>query len=533
MADTYIGKYTIIKELSRGGMSTIYLAMHPDLNRRIAIKVMHPDLSQDPEFVQRFEQEARIIAKLEHPNILQVYDFGKQGDTNYFMAMEYVEGDDLEQLVRQSGPFPWEITVMLFHSIAQALQEAHQHGIIHRDLKLKNILLKHNGSVKLADFGISKDSELKNITRTRDLIGTPYYMAPELIRGLSSSIQSDIYGLGVCLYQTLTGKPPFDGPSIAAVFERITTGDYPTPSSHGMFVVKELEAIIRKCMAANPEERYSDVSLLAEELARLLYKYHLQNDKREIERYLKEPRTYLFELRGKMILRKKEEAEKFIAEKKGFEAIQAYKDLLSLDPENRDIEEKLLHLRDALPQKEGTQVIGEYSRKQPQSTWWQILGIVVAFLILLSGGILFYFTHKGVPEKKPIANLMPMSITTMSPTTLQTKQIEIIKPDTAVHQKRVNVIRKDTIQTITPTPVPDTISVQDCFGLLTVYSGVWADIYIDDRKLGRSPTKQAIKIPCGERVLRLENNSGNSYQTRITVDGKTALHLAVEKNEFK
>src|SRR3989339_747944 len=217
------GKYFIEKELGKGGMATVYLATHKDLGRKVAVKIMHPHLAADPESRIRFEREAKAIARLEHTNILQIYDFGSH-ENCFYIAMELIDGTDGEKLVKLNGPFPPEIAAVLFCGVAGGLHQAHVNHIIHRDIKLSNIIVKQDGVAKLSDFGIVKTDDAASLTNVDSVVGTPYYLSPELVSGDPPSIQSDIYALGVSLYYAITGHYPYPKNSIPALFSQIVAG---------------------------------------------------------------------------------------------------------------------------------------------------------------------------------------------------------------------------------------------------------------------------------------------------------------------
>ncbi|MEJ2758532.1 MAG: serine/threonine-protein kinase, partial [Anaerolineales bacterium] len=206
------GRYEIDSLLGQGGMSSVYRAEDPNLRRTVAIKMIHPHLSTDPNFVSRFEEEAASIAQLRHPNIIQVYDFSNDDDT-YYMVMEFVPGETLEthlKRLEQSGR-KMEIADAIHYTanICDALEYAHKRGLIHRDIKPANIMLNPQGEAILMDFGIAKIVGGKQHTATGAVVGTALYMAPEVIKGEQADKRVDIYALGVTLFEILSGHPPF------------------------------------------------------------------------------------------------------------------------------------------------------------------------------------------------------------------------------------------------------------------------------------------------------------------------------------
>ena len=203
-----LGRYQVVEELGRGGMGVVYRAYQPSLNRHVAIKVLPPQLSLDQQLVGRFQREARAAANLRHPNIVVIYDVGEEKGIHY-IVMEYLEGRTLKQLVEEEGPLHPKRAAHIVEQVAAALDYAHQRGFVHRDVKPANIFVGPGDHVTLTDFGIAKAaSETQQLTRTGTLMGTPEYMAPEQATGGEVDHRTDLYALGVVLYQMLTGHVP-------------------------------------------------------------------------------------------------------------------------------------------------------------------------------------------------------------------------------------------------------------------------------------------------------------------------------------
>ncbi|MBQ5804780.1 MAG: serine/threonine protein kinase, partial [Erysipelotrichaceae bacterium] len=205
----YIGKrYRIVKLIGKGGMADVYLAYDTILKREVAVKVLKSDMSDDPVALERFKREAGAVTKLSHPNIVDVYDVGDDGDKHY-IVMEYVKGYTLKQLIKKRGPIPYKEAVWMMKQLAGALMEAHRNNVIHRDVKSQNVLIKDDGTIKLSDFGIAMASGAMQITHKDSILGSVHYLAPEISKGKQASMQSDIYSLGIVFYELLTGDVPF------------------------------------------------------------------------------------------------------------------------------------------------------------------------------------------------------------------------------------------------------------------------------------------------------------------------------------
>jgi len=268
MADTMIGKplgqYQIVQLAGKGGMATVYKAFQPSLNRFVAIKVLPEYLAADEQFVARFKQEALAAAALRHPNILVIHDVGQQGNLHY-IAMEFLEGRPLSDVIQQAGGLDPQRTARILEQVASALDFAHRRGVIHRDIKPANIFLSADDHVTLVDFGIAKAlSSAAGLTRSGAVIGTPEYMSPEQVDGRPISPRSDIYSLGIVLYQMLTGYVPFGGDTPSAIMLAHVTKMPMPPSQLSAFVTPEIEAVVMRALAKNPQQRFANVREMAQ-----------------------------------------------------------------------------------------------------------------------------------------------------------------------------------------------------------------------------------------------------------------------------
>ncbi|HEY2346783.1 MAG TPA: serine/threonine-protein kinase [Xanthomonadaceae bacterium] len=263
------GEYEILSELGGGGMGRVYRALDKTLQRIVAIKTLSGEIGDDPVFVERFLKEARAAARLNHPNIVQIYSFGIVGDIN-FIAMEYVDGQSLGEIVRRE-PFSEKSAVMIIRQVAQGLAVAHAEGLIHRDIKPDNIMLTHKGAVKIVDLGIAKQlDENKSLTRTGQPVGTPAYVSPEQVEcERPIDARSDIYSLGATLYHLVTGMMPYDGASATSVMIKHVTAPVPDPREVAPGVSAGMAHAIAKMMAKRPEDRYPDVTVLERDLHRV------------------------------------------------------------------------------------------------------------------------------------------------------------------------------------------------------------------------------------------------------------------------
>jgi len=250
-----LGPYTIVGQVGRGGMATVYKAYHAAVDRHVAIKVMSRDLAQNPEFSERFHQEARTIAKLEHPRILPLYDYGEIADTTY-LVMRFLDTGTLRDRIA-STPLSLPEVDRIFTQTADALGYAHANKVVHRDVKPSNILLDRRGNALLTDFGIAKLLEsTSHLTSTGAMIGTPAYMSPEQVLGQKSDPRSDLYSLGIVLYEMVTGRVPFEAETPLAVAIKHVNEPLPPPSAIKPGVSPAIERVIQQALAKKPDDRF-------------------------------------------------------------------------------------------------------------------------------------------------------------------------------------------------------------------------------------------------------------------------------------
>jgi serine/threonine-protein kinase len=264
-----IGKYRIVARLGRGGMAEVYKGYQPGLDRYVAVKVLHSHLADEEDFIGRFEREATAVARLRHSNIVQVYDFDVEGNL-YYMVMEFVEGPTLKaELKERSGKgqtFTLAETARIFGALASAIDYAHSRGMVHRDLKPANVMFTAEGQVVLTDFGIARIMGATRYTMTGAISGTPVYMSPEQGQGERGDERSDIYSLGVVLYEMATGRVPFDADTPFAIIMKHINDPLPLPTSVNPNVPEPVERVILKALSKNPADRYQRAGEMAKAL---------------------------------------------------------------------------------------------------------------------------------------------------------------------------------------------------------------------------------------------------------------------------
>ena len=258
---TFAGRYQIIEELGIGGRGRVYKAYDLDLEEKVALKLIKPEIAADENTIQRFRNELKIARKIAHKNVCRMFDLGKEGD-NYYISMEYVSGEDLKSTVRRVGPLSTGKAIFIAKQVCLGLSEAHRQGIIHRDLKPQNIMINREGNVRVMDFGIARSMEAKGLTEDGLVMGTPEYMAPEQVEGRKADKRSDIYSMGVILYELMTGQVPFDGLTPMSVASKHLTKRPREPRELNSQVPIKLSEVIMRCMEKEKGRRYQTIEEL-------------------------------------------------------------------------------------------------------------------------------------------------------------------------------------------------------------------------------------------------------------------------------
>src|SRR6184192_270634 len=262
------GRYRVVRKLGTGGMANVYLAEDQELGRRVAIKVLDDRHSQDEQFVERFRREAKNAAGLSHPNIVSIYDRGEAEGT-YYIAMEYLDGRSLKELIVKRGPAPIGIAVDYARQILAALRFAHRNGVVHRDIKPHNVLVDAEGRVKVTDFGIAR-AGASQMTETGSIIGTAQYLSPDQARGAQVDQTSDLYSLGIVLYELLTGTVPFTGDTpVEIAMKHLSTVPEP-PSARRPDIPHDVDLVVMRALAKDPNDRYESAEEMEADLDRLV-----------------------------------------------------------------------------------------------------------------------------------------------------------------------------------------------------------------------------------------------------------------------
>lgn len=251
-------RYEIIRNIGEGGMANVYLAYDTILNRKVAVKILRGDLATDEKFVRKFQREASAASNLDHPNIVGIYDVGED-DGNYFIVMEYIEGQTLKSLIKRRGALTLPEVIDIMMQLTSGIEHAHEKGIIHRDIKPQNVLILDDGLVKIADFGIAQALNSNELTQTNSVMGSVHYLPPEQANGTGSTYKSDIYSLGILMFELLIGKVPFKGENAVEIAIKQMKDPIPSVCEINSDIPQSVENIILKATAKNPKNRYDTV----------------------------------------------------------------------------------------------------------------------------------------------------------------------------------------------------------------------------------------------------------------------------------
>ncbi len=302
-----LAKYEVLEEIGHGGMATVYRAHDPRLGRDVAVKVIHPHLRDSAEVAHRFSVEAKAVAKLHHPNIVEVFDVSAEDEDEQYLVVELLRGLTLRKLVQKHGALPPEVAAALAVDLSNALAHAHTAGVIHRDIKPENVIVEHrrasDGStgssspgervaVKLTDFGIAKLLDAQGVTSTGQVLGSPAHMAPEQIEGGEVDARADVFGLGVLLYEAMVGHLPFEGTNPAQVLRRVLDGSYPSAEMERATVGKGWSVILDRALAHDPADRFVDAAEMRDAMLRELTRVGVEQPRGELEAWLDDPDEY-------------------------------------------------------------------------------------------------------------------------------------------------------------------------------------------------------------------------------------------------
>jgi serine/threonine-protein kinase len=340
-----VDRYELIEQVGSGGMAVVYRGRDTALDREVAVKLLHPHLATRAESRARFSREARAVARLSHPNIVEIYDYAGDAAIESYLVTEFVRGRTLRSFAEEEGiGFP-EVAALLARALAGALVHAHSAGVIHRDLKPENVLVLEEGgrrAVKLVDFGIARILAAdEKMTMTGALVGSPNHMAPEIIEGREADARSDVFSLGTILYWLATGKMPFEAPNPTATLRRVIEGDHEDPRQVSPLVTDALAAVIAHALAADPAQRIATAAALCDELDAALEASGLEDPEAELQTFLTDPAAYKRALVGRLVRSALACAEDALKAGETARGMKLLNRVLALEPDNVQVSARL------------------------------------------------------------------------------------------------------------------------------------------------------------------------------------------------
>jgi serine/threonine-protein kinase len=331
------GRYRLIEEVGQGGMAVVFRAHDETLQREVAIKLLHQHLAADTESKARLQREAQAVAKLRHENILEIFDYSGIAADSAYIVTEFIDGKTIKQLF-ENRPLRYpEVAAMIAAAIGGALAHAHAAGIIHRDVKPENVMIRKDGLLKLMDFGIAQVVDLQRMTVTGQLLGSPAYMAPELIEGKPLDFRTDIFSVGIILYQLATGTLPFVGKNPHDVLRKIGEGRFPDPRTVNRLIGDSLGRIMRQALARNPDDRFADVNRFVDELRENLAEAGLTDLRAELRAFFADPDLYESLLPARLSAALMASSMAQLAAGRTGRALELWNRVLAIDPANQEV----------------------------------------------------------------------------------------------------------------------------------------------------------------------------------------------------
>lgn len=330
-------RYEIIEEIGKGGMATVFRGWDKELEREVAIKLLHPYLSDQKESRARFNREARAVAKLKHINVIEIYDYSGKDSPQCYIVTEFIHGPTLRQFRENHPDMPPEIGLCIMIEVCAGLAHAHEQGIVHRDIKPENILIREDGVIKLSDFGIAQLVGTTHMTATGQILGSPAYMSPEHIECKRIDRRADIFSLGIVMYWLFTKRLPFEGENPHAVIKKIMDCRYIDPLVVAPEIGEPIAKIIKNCLKLSPEERYQRVEEIISEMKTVLTEMDIYNPKDEWLSYFKDPLLYEEEYKKDIVNRLIEKGKKYQKEKEIRKALDFFNRAIAYRPSDEEL----------------------------------------------------------------------------------------------------------------------------------------------------------------------------------------------------
>jgi serine/threonine-protein kinase len=503
-------RYKLIEEVGQGGMAIVYRAQDATLKREVAIKVLHQHLAAEPESKARLEREAQAVAKLRHENILEIFDYSGLDSQSSYIVTEFIDGQTLKQfLTARTLKFP-EVAALVAVEVCGALAHAHSVGVLHRDVKPENVMVRKDGLLKLMDFGIAQVLDLQRMTVTGQLLGSPAYMAPEIVEGKQLDFRTDVFSVGIMLYLLATGSLPFTGKNPHEVLRRITEGKFPDPRLVGRGVDQALSRIITRALARRPEDRYPDVGPLADDLRAYLEDAGLGEVRAELRAFFADPADYEAGLPKRLAAALTAAATRHLAAKRSAKALEIWNRVLAFDPNNA--------------------VVATALRRLEGRARLKLVALLAGAALLIGGGVSIGMKKLAgrrleVARTAP-APAAPIAVVPSVPPAVVNVPAEPARPTEMPISPTVPKRATATRRAARPAAVPDVPAVPppaaEPVAMRTFTLGPTpqnVDVYLDNqRQFGYDVDHTKITVPwSGVHVIEFRSPSNCCFPERITI----------------
>lgn len=522
MIGQMVEHYKVLEEIGQGGMAVVYRALDTRLNREVAIKILHPHLMRQEEAVERFQREAHTVAKLHHPNTIEIYDYSGENSVHLFIVTEFIDGDTFGAYLEKYGAVPCELAACIGRELTMALAHAHKEGIVHRDLKPENVMIRKDGKVKLMDFGIARVLEGSTLTMTGTIMGSPAFMSPEHVTGEAVDARSDLFSMGAILYLIATGALPFQGQNPHATLKNVVDGNYLPPQQVEPTISNGFARMIDKLLETDAEKRYQSAELLLKDLERIIQEAGIEQAGKEVHCLFNDPVNYPETFNKRLITHLEKKARKT---KNPATAMQIYGRLIEISPDHP----------------EATRRIEMLAAKQRQRGRIRNIllagGAALLFLIAVWVAIRHHepghvpdITRHGINGAVIVPPVLPDK-TLEAPSEEQPRIVagagnsksSIPKELKGKRDRRLSIKKnpgEDPAGKIGETDEETPPPPMNFSGSLQVFSSPWSEIYIDDIKVGSLPfdAKKKFSLKAGKHTVKLLHPNCVPLVERISID---------------
>lgn len=518
-------RYILQKELGRGGMAIVYIGMDTILNRNVAIKILYPQFASDSNLIQRFFNEARIIAKLKYKSIVSIYDVSEYNGVP-FIVLEYIHGYDLRQLQnnlsKEGKRLSLEMSLVISFIVCDAISHAHSMNIIHRDIKPENVLISDMGEIKITDFGLAHLLTDNRITMTGTAIGSPEFMSPEHINSKNIDKHSDVFSLGSLLYWLITQTSPFYANNTMSILNNITRNSYSSIDKVIPWIDRWIKDIITICLSPEPEKRYSDATQLCHALHEAIQRF-TEDPYATFKQYINSPAQIENKILNRHNNARYKDALNYIQSNNPEKALSIINTLLETDKENKDISKLIRAI------------------KQKRYIRWVIsmIELIIMFSLIFviahedyrepSQSILNYSIEPGLSfngTKTEKSNSLANGSEKSAPLIVNIKPKVTAMPEKKTTSKK-NIPKKYLISSIITNTTKQSLEN----GTLEIITYPWAMIFIDDRYVGETPRLKNISLTPGEHTINVMNPYLKPYKTVVYIIPNRTITKRINLNE--